>query len=205
MGGLRLGLGVFALAVVAGPVDAGPIWFTYRVDGYTTQSAAGPLSFQQASTGSVPFDPATQSSVLLATVRPDLQTPEQFSVSNNTPATDPTNKIEISRFAMKVQITDSATSQQSVVRLTGWETITWNASNPNGVTQIGFDPFSSDIVLGNQTFRLAATGSLIDTGDTPTGTVSLDAVTSAQAPEPATLALAGIGLVGWAAIRRRNG
>jgi len=197
----RIGLCLFGIVAVSGPAAAGPLWFTYRVDGSTTQDTAGPLRFDAVQPGPVSLDQPPGPTVRLVTVR-----------LGGVPPTDPSNPLGDvpddlgrSRFALKLQITDTATNAVGVARLTGWVDAHWTRGLDDtvlwdGVT-LGFDTTSQTVVIGGRTVRVYTAGGAGLTADDAVGVVSMSLN---PAPEPGTLALAGIGIAGLIGAGRRR-
>jgi hypothetical protein len=193
-------LGVVA---VAGPAAADPIWFTYRIDGNTTRTDAGDVSVQAVYTGPVSLDARANPSAVLATVRlGGKPTLDPGIVDGMTP-----DVVGQSRFALKLQITDTATREVGVVRLTGWVDARWVRTMADETlidgTTIGFDSGLQDVTVGGRTLHVVATGAAGASDADVFGTLSVRVDSPLATPEPGTLALAGIGLAGAVGIRRR--
>ncbi len=206
MRAFRLCVCLLGLAFGTGRASAGPIWFTFRTDGSVTQNGAGDISFNPVNSGPIVLDPKTNPGLILGFVQFGGTTP--LSVQPGTGGAS-TPEFRQSRFALNVQITDTTSSQVGVARFTGVAGI-GSTRTPTGSMEwdlfsISFDQSSEQLMLGGNTYNVTATGAHGDTPSGVTGTIGVNAGTSAQSPEPGTLALAGIGiaaLVGFA-IRRK--
>ncbi|HEY2785127.1 MAG TPA: PEP-CTERM sorting domain-containing protein [Fimbriiglobus sp.] len=198
----RLLFGLLVAAVGGGQASADPIWFTYRVDGYTTQSDAGDFTIQAVSSGPVSLDTGTNPSLVLATVRLGTRT------TNNPAVSDGSGPDMLSRFSVKLQVTDATTGEVGVVRLTGWADFRSNRNDGGDATldgtTIGFDSDKEDLTVGSRTYAILATGDHGPNSDDVTGTLSIRVVTAVQTPEPGTLVLAGLGLASIAGKRFRR-
>jgi len=204
----HLALAGFALLLAPRAATAGPVWVQYRFDSYACPSSeppGGSAKFEQHGSGQLALDGVRTLAAFrfmpLAPVMPDAA---------DSAGTSPFGGV--TRFVMKVELTDMASDEMGVVRITGAATSSWTRG-PDGSVHAGpatvmFDDYPQTLILGGHPYDILATGGTSTAGEDVAAYVSvryLDVVLE-QTPEPATGALAAVGVVGvtWMTARRRR-
>jgi hypothetical protein len=205
---MRIALACLGCLAAAGTAAAGPVWVQYRFDAYTipaTTGEAGINAFAQHRAGQVAVD----GEVSLAAFRFSPLRPVPPDSAGDGPLSFDT----VTRFALKVALTDMASGEMGVVRMTGAATHNWFQTE-DGRFQgeagtIMFDGGGrAEFLLGGHEFDVLAEGKIPTEPGAMQASVRIRVHDPAvlESPEPGTLVLAGVGVAasgGYFARRRR--
>jgi hypothetical protein len=184
---------------------AGPIWIHYQVD-----STANPAPVAGGGYGNFELHNAGQ----LSADAPGLMARFNFLPSAPLPPSDWTPPgggtfDGVTRFTVNVQVTDDASGESGTIHLIGSATSPWARTSADlvpGATFVFDGDSLQTLTLGGHTFDVSAAGASDPNGGNVRAyvSISLEGSNVLQSPEPCTLLLAGVGLVGAIGLKARR-
>jgi hypothetical protein len=200
-----LGLATLAVAIGSGPAAAGPIRWSYSADVGLSGDYGSDFRFEWVNQARSFDTPVTDGY--------GYESVPLFTTTGHTgpPRIGATHSYS---FTVWLTLTDEASRQSRTVSYGGWYSSEWvqtwggvdGQGNPvwdwewvSELSHFGNEPGSDTFEIGRNRYTIYASGG--GRGSFPSGALTVEVSPSAT-PEPGTLALAGIGLVGVVVARR---